>query len=42
MSDLPEGRAGSVLQDGAKSDKLFLEQWGEFGDIELETDKVWK
>ena len=40
MSDLPKGRAGSVLQDGAESDKLFLEQRGVFGDFELETHKV--
>ncbi len=41
MWDLPKGRAGSVLQDGAESDKLFLEQRGKFGDFELETHKVW-
>jgi hypothetical protein len=40
MWDLPKGRAGSVLQDGAESDKLFLEQRGKFGDFELETHKV--
>ena len=39
MSNLPERVTGSVLQDGAEPNKLFLEKRGDFSDFKLKADQ---